>query len=243
MTALEVSIEETYKQVFGDNLQENDYPRIGFLESVVSGTVECDGKMVTIVDALKKEEEALKKAKKKDERTAHAKQIKDYEAIHAMQEWYLHSEKIPMREVRAEMLRKLGEAEMHYVVDTLDDCMMVLQKHRITSLLGTLDKAFALETKYRESAIHATTETLLKSGNRELQEKVMDKMAAYHSSLKQTLDEELQHGSTNSVYNIARRLVDSGVKSLQQYAISGLESSGNEYFRQLSAGMQDYLKT
>ncbi len=243
MTALEISIEETYKQVFGDNLQENDFPRIGFLESVVAGSVECDGKMVTIGDALKNETDAFKKAKKKDERTAHAEQIKEYEALHATREWYLQSEKVPMREVRTEILHKLVEAEMDYVADTLEDCMMVLQKHRITSLLGTLEKAFSLETKYRESAIHATAETLVSTGNRELREKVVEKMEVYHSSLKQTLDEELQRGSTSNVFNTARRLVDTGVKSLQQYAIFRLEQSGNEYLKQIAFGLKDYITT
>ncbi len=225
------SVEETYKQVFGNTLQEPDQQRIKFLRSVTSGNVLYEGKDVKLADAMAFAQldieglvDEIKSAKKQAEKTqltgdveACQEALDEYEAVSEMRTWYLAAEKESIQTSKVCVLQPLFQANLSYVVDTIEDCMKVLYKERIKSLIQSFYDAFEVK-KCRDAAISARAEQLLAKNIPALTEAIMERMIPYHARLKELLDNAVNAGRKRAIKRAVMRLNDTGVPSLIQYA-------------------------
>src|SRR5574342_439855 len=226
------SVEETYKQVFGSQLDQKDKERIEFLRAVTTERVVYKKELMPLDKAaeivtgeLEDVVEDLQTAKReeKEDLSAEAASLHnillDYCAIKAMrQEWYLQSEKLSKHDVKVSIVPELLEAGLEYVQETLNDCMEVLRKQRIKDLATTLDKAFAVKGKLKDKAISLTAESLLQKNVPELTEIVLPRMVSYHAHLRGLLDSALENGHQRAVDRALKRIEDTGAPKLQEYA-------------------------
>jgi len=168
-------IEETYKRVFGRELSRRDTDRMNFLETVVQDVVEIDGEKYSIEDALTNREVAITNAECDEaqlKKLAH--ELKKYNAMCAMRDWYLQSGTVMPDKAKREIVPQLAEAGLDYVNDTLDDCMKVLYQYRMKAIKNKFD----LELKKGSDDIRKTAQETIKQAP-DLKDYVITKMAEY----------------------------------------------------------------
>lgn len=225
------SVEETYKQIFGSTLQEPDQKRIKFLRSVITGSVDYEGKDMALDDAVASTEMDIEdlvdkiKAAKKEEKAelqGEAEGCEDilnvYDTIGEMRKWYLQAETTSKQEAKACVVQPLITANMGYVLETLEDCMEVLHKYRIQELVKTFDNVFNVKGKYKDKAILTVAESLLQKKVPELDEAVLTRMASYHKHLKDLLENAIKNGHERAIDRALKRIEDSGAPELKEYA-------------------------
>lgn len=224
-------VEETYKQVFGKATAPGDRERIEFLREAATGLVFYNKELLPLEKAvLAAEEERNGLAEEyaneegKEAKAGIAAEIEEcsqlllkYDAVEEMRKWYLESENTSIQEAKVCVVQPLLNANMEYVLDTLDDCMKVLHKHRIRELVALLEIALK-STKNKDLAVRVVAETLLQKRVPEIENIVLDKMAAYHSHLKSRLISALESKNERSIKYAAAQLKNTGVPTLQKYA-------------------------
>lgn len=226
------SVEETYKQVFGTQLDKSDKDRIEFLKSAATGNVCYKNEMMTLENAMATVSEELKEtikdlqgADKSEKKMLSAEAeglnylLLGYEAIKTMREkWYLQSERVFKQDAKIDIVPELLEAKLDYVNETLNDCMEVLHKQRIKELAKSLYDAFDVKGNLKDTAISLVAESLLKKKSFELTELVVTRMADYHKHLRGLLDDALEQGHERAVARTVKRIECTGVPSLIKYA-------------------------
>ncbi len=224
-------VEETYKLVFGDTIAEPDRERINFLRDVVTGEVDYEGNRLQLEaadDVVKQEKNELinkvQKIKVKKEKDLMLDEIaslddtlKTYDAVRAMREWYLQAEYNDRDEAKLKAISPLHIAGLIQICESFYDCLEVLHKQRIQSLIQTLDDAFKTK-KYRDAVISSRADQLLAKKVPELTEAVITRMIPYHDHLRELLDKAVETGNERALKRAAVRLNDTGVPSLIKYA-------------------------
>jgi len=217
-------LKESYRAVFGQEIDDYDNGRrLEFLASVVGGRVRCHGEMMSIDDALKKEDSPRK--------------LLEFDVVDVARDWYLKAETEPAQTARqtARSLidEKLEEIDNPYVSEKLEECMEVLYKCRIKDLLGGLDELIeeaanrSIEDwKEKDEAIRTRVKQLMKVRNPEIQDGVIDRMSTYNESLRIDLDYAITNGDEHDVFAASANLSVTGVEKLQQYA----EEKTKNYF-------------
>jgi hypothetical protein len=218
LNAFETAITSAYKEVFGD-LEEPDQKRKEALESVVKDRILLGTMEITIdesIDTLK----VMHGNAKEGELQADIKQkIKDHELLRTLREWYETSEKEPLQDAKARVVQNMPGTDMPYIQDNLEECMLVLYKHRITSLTEPFYTSLGIRKGLTrdDKIIRKEAEKLLKIKNSEITDIVVANMEVYHLQLKSTLNNALEEGDDKTITSAAQILYDSGVPSLREY--------------------------
>jgi hypothetical protein len=220
------SIEETYRKVFGDDIKQPDFKRIEFLESIANDLVSVGKEFLTLDEAVKLVDQKLEEEEKKpknqqsvSKQAQYTQQLKEYQAMQDLRNnWYLQSEKSNIQNSKQNIVQGLLEANMEYILNTLEDCMKVLQKHRIETLLEPFYKAFKTKNGKLDTAVRTAAQKLLALNVTEIEDKVVNRMAEYHAELKDSLDKALESGDDNLINNAAQTLRKTEVPGLQAYA-------------------------
>src|SRR3990172_1259332 len=185
LNAFEIAITSAYKEVFGD-LEEPDQKRKEALDSVVKDRVLL-GTMENTIDESIYTLKVMHGNAKEGELQADIKQkIKDHELLRTLREWYEVAEKEPLQEAKARVVQNLPGTDMPYIQDNLEECMLVLYKHKITSLTEPFYTSLEIRKgKTRDDkTIRRESEKLLKIENNDITEIVVANMEVYHLQLK-----------------------------------------------------------
>lgn len=218
LNAFEIAITSAYKEVFGD-LEEPDQKRKEALESVVKDRVLL-GTMENTIDESIYTLRVMHGNAKEGELQADIKQkIKDHELLRALREWYDVAEKEPLQEAKARVVQNLIGTDMPYIEGNLEECMLVLYKHKITSLTEPFYTSLEIKKgKTRDDkTIRQEAEKLIKIKNNEITEIVVANMEVYHLQLKAKLDNAVDQGNDKELTSAAQVLHDTGVQSLRDY--------------------------
>ena len=218
LNAFEIAINSAYKEVFGD-LEEPDQKRKEALESVVKDRILL-GTMELTIDETISTLTGMHETAKEGELQADLKQkIKDHELLRTLREWYEAAEKEHLQDAKARVVQNLPGTDMPYIQDNLEECMLVLYKHKITSLTEPFYTSLEIRKgKTRDDrTIRQEAEKLLKIKNNEITDAVVANMEVYHMQLKGTLNVALDAGNDKEITSAAQVLHDTGVQSLRDY--------------------------
>ena len=214
-------LEHAYIEIFGTDLGENDRQRIGFLEEVIEGIVPEKGEYVTLEAALSKSMD--KDAKRNpDDNDGHSPYTKELLAREAVRDWYLQSDKEPLQNAKPLLSQLCRDADLDYVVDELEGCMKVLQRHfelkEFPRYVKIFDGALKAREEIRPVVVHETADYVIRSGNKEAIDYVTKKIAEYDGQLKARLEKAFALGDASAVEKAAKALEATGVPELQKYA-------------------------
>ncbi len=218
LNAFEIAITSAYKEVFGD-LEEPDQKRKEALESVVKDRILLGTMEMTIDDSIDTLRVMHGNAKEGELQADIKQKIKDHELLRTLREWYETAEKEPLQEAKARIVQNLPGTDMPYVECNLEECMLVLYKHKITSLTEPFYTALEIrkgQTR-NDKTIRQEAEKLLKIKNSEITDIVVANMEVYHLQLKATLNNALEEGDDKAITSAAQILYDSGVPTLRDY--------------------------
>lgn len=218
LNAFETAIASAYKEVFGD-LEEPDQKRKEALENVVKDRILL-GTMETTIDESINTLRVMHGNAKEGELQADIRQkIKDHELLRTLREWYEVAEKEPLQEAKARVVQNMVGTDMPYIQDNLEECMLVLYKHKITSLTEPFYTSLEIRKgKTRDDrTIRQEAEKLLKIKNSDITDAVVANMEVYHMQLKGTLNVALDEGNDKDITSAAQVLHDTGVQSLRDY--------------------------
>ncbi len=218
LSTFETAISSAYREVFGD-LEEPDQKRKQALENVVKDKVFLGTMELTIDEAIITLKGMHEIAKEGEMQADINQKIKDYEVLRTLREWYDTAEKEPLQEAKARVVQNLPGTDMPYIQDNLEECMLVLYKHKITSLTEPFYTALEIRkgATRDDKTIRREAEKLLRTKNNEITDIVVANMEVYHMQLKATLKEALEEGNDKTITAAAQIMYDSGVLTLREY--------------------------
>lgn len=229
--ALTDRVEETYKQVFGDTIAEPDRERISFLRDVVTGKVdygnerlpldEADGfvehEKNELIDDVQEVENKKQKKDMLDEIANLDDTLYRFDAVRVMRKWYLKEEYNDKDGAKLEAIQPLYRAGLSQIVESFYDCLEVLKKQGVNTLLEPFYAAFKLK-KNRDKTIGIVAESLIQKGIPEITDKIVDKMSAYNRHMECLLDFAILEQNDRAVKMAVRRMTSTGIPELQKYA-------------------------
>ncbi len=213
-------LEEAYIAVFGDDWNEHDLNRITFLEEIVEGNVQVDGKCATLEDALNMAMENDKKTP--EDNDGHTPYTKELLVKDALREWYLQPNREPLQKAKPGILQFCMDADdLEYVIEDLEGCMRVLLKHyelkEYTRHVQVFDNALKTRDGLRATAVHMAADYVVRSRNEKSITYIKEKLSKYDTELKIHLEEAFKHGDAQEIERATKDLEATGDPELLKY--------------------------
>ncbi|VVB81906.1 Uncharacterised protein [uncultured archaeon] len=192
-----MELETIYRTIFKEERKE-DFERLEFLERVVSGKFPFGDQLVDLDDAM--EMDAIDASPQFDYQSERYSGV--MEAIRTAREWYKRFGST-RQEGKEQIAQALMTAEISSVLDTLDDCLQVLETYREkTEFINLLRSASKTPKKNRTSAIYATAETLLNTiTNKESREQIYRFVELYERKIVRDFNRAVKRGKPIRIAN------------------------------------------